>query len=149
VSINKTHEGLIKAAMQLASSDRRKPSKYPRYSYSDAGFGVHAKRCLSGLERARLELAMLNMRLAQPGSSERRAAYEAVRAMPVTIVPVKYAERLDHSKYPIERLVAIRAAGGGKKEQARAARRAAAIKGMTPVAVNDNAEGTSNQVEAA
>jgi hypothetical protein len=43
-------------------------------------------------------------------------------------VPVKRAERLDYSRYSGADIRSLNKAGGGKKEQARAAKRVAAMK---------------------
>lgn len=103
----------------------------PRYRYSDAGYAIHGKRCLRPVQRALLDAAFLRLKLAAPGSDERKKAFNEIQRMPVSIVPIRYAALQDYSRYPGERLRNIAADGGGAKEKARAARRVAAKVSVT------------------
>lgn len=125
MSFTKTTEGLIKAAMQIAAAPERARKRLkPRYTYTEAGFAVHGKRYLSPAERKALDGVMEALGKTED-QAERDELLVALRAMPVTFVPVKKAEIIDRSRYTGERLRQIAKAGGGAKERARAARRAA------------------------
>lgn len=144
---NKTTDGLMRAALKRAEAAQPKPSKRPRYRLIEGGFGIHRKRTLKLAEELKLAAALSNFRMSPKGSDERTKAFAAIRALPVRMVPVKYAQIQDHSRYPAERLRNIRADGGGPKEKARAARRVAARGDGGTVLANDN-EGVGYEATA-
>lgn len=130
---NETTKGYIKAMMQIAQRNAApQVSKRPRYTIvRDDVVAVHAKGCVSEVERQKINEIIASVEAAP--TMEEKA--ERVRQLPgskVNFVNLKRATLNDHSRYPAEKLREIRAAGGGTKEQARAAKRAKPVKDDAP-----------------
>jgi len=124
-AFNKTTEGLIKAAMQVAAQNQRRatqPPKHPKYRFERAGSAIHAKNCIAAVEREAINSLTKQMREAHDaGDNERfNELLAEIQRHPVRFVPIKRAHLQVYGKtYD----------GPGKKERERAARR---VQRLTP-----------------
>ena len=119
--INPITDGYIKAFALIAEGQAKraqKPSK--RYDIQHAGTVVHAKHCISNETRAEITAILTRIQTAE--GDERNDLFRELRGKPVQLVPLRAAILQDRSRYTGEKLREIRAAGGGAKERARAAK---------------------------
>lgn len=108
---NRTADGMLRAFHHLLVASSKPAGKRPKYRYEDEGeIAVHLAVCRSALSHEHRVLDEAGERVRIGGT---RLKY----------VPVKRAHLVEHNRYSTDDLRAIRRAGGGAKEQARAQRR--------------------------
>jgi hypothetical protein len=138
-------DGYLKAIKNIAEAPGKEQARRkPRFTYEPYAMALHPKPGMKRELRAKFDDLIAKLKVAPP--NERGPIIAELGKLPIERVRVMSQVRLERSKYSGR---AIKALGGrgGKKEQARAAKRAVAIKGMTPLATNDNA--SLAQTEAA
>lgn len=131
MTFSKMTQGLIKAAVNLSAQARagknaKRRAEHPTFAYEPDGHATHGKKYLSEEKRKAINVLLAQYRDAETDEA-RKDILGQLAKQPIQLVPVKREIRIDYSKYPVERLRSIYANGGGKKEQARAKRRAAAM----------------------
>jgi hypothetical protein len=127
---NRITEGYIKAMgliMGTRARTEKKRAERKREVYSAFGHAVHGRHYIDPQTRADIDFLVEGISKAED-KAERDGLLKLLRAQPVKFVPVKRAERLDYSRYSGADIRSLNKAGGGKKEQARAAKRVAAMK---------------------
>lgn len=120
--------GLIKAMGNIAEQAQRRktmPPKHPKYTIEAGGLAPHGTRYIGPEERKLVEEKMRAVQR-QDLTDEERTSLLAImhRKHGIRFVRTKRAHLNDRSRYSGSAIRTIAQAGGGPREQARAARRA-------------------------
>lgn len=119
---NPITEGLIKAMGFLAQGS----TKPPKRKFDEIHFGtvIHAKHCLTVAERDAVTTLLNEIHDETDPEKGKELVHRLRTQHAVKGVRVKRAIRIDHSRYQGDLLASVKKFGG-KKEQARAAKRRA------------------------
>jgi hypothetical protein len=131
MSLSKTSQGLIKAAVNLspqaqAAKMAKRREERPKFTYEPGPHATHGKKYLSETRRKLINVLLANYKDAK-SPEDRAEALGLLKQQPIQLVPTKIEARVDYAKNTGERMRWLRANVGGPKEKARAARRVKAM----------------------
>ncbi|KOX53868.1 hypothetical protein ADL19_14960 [Streptomyces purpurogeneiscleroticus] len=132
MSLSKTSEGLIKAAVNLspqaqAAKRAKRLEDRPKFTYEPGPHATHGTKYLSEARRNEINNLLASYKEAER-PEEKREILGLLKQHPIQLVPTKIETRVDYAKNTGERMRWVSRNSGGPKEKARAERRLKAMR---------------------